>query len=167
MSIWTWIKNLGHHIKIDVTHIVVPALQLLQGLEDDGLLPGIAKLLDSTTGHLSTEINAVLQKAIIAGIAVGLGIEGLPDNPTPQQVLDFSNAAVAALAGKKKLGIKGEAITHLGIQLYNTITGIIDADKLANVKVTYGQIGKALEDTYQQLQQTLADIAAGKEDTTV
>lgn len=122
MSIWTWFEKVFDEAELKVNRVVVSILQAVQGLEDSGVLPFIAKILDKATGHLSTEINEGVKKAVTAGLVTELAIAGLPANPTEQDIKDFDSRVISAFAGKKAAqSMPGQVVSQLGAQLYNII----------------------------------------------
>lgn len=161
MSLWTWLGGIFHGIKVKIEPIVVGILQLVQKAEDTGLLPGIAKILDNLTGSkLPTEVNDELKAELPKLLAVWLGIAGLPPNPTDQQEKDFANAIENAIISKKaQQTVPGEVISDLGVQIYNRIKQIAAAH-VDGSKVTKAEIITAVEDSFQDLQNDIANAQA-------
>lgn len=159
-----WFGNLVHSAKVDIGKVLVPIMEAVQGLETSGVLPTIAAVLDKATAHLSTTINEALKKAIPAGLAAALAIEGLPDNPTDQDVKDFTTRIVNAVVSKKAAqSVPGQVISNLIAQTYKVIEGILTEAHTAGSNVTFAQITGAVEKVYQAYQ---ADIIAAQADPT-
>lgn len=160
MSLWSWLAGIGHTIKIKVAPLVVGILNIVKGLEDDGVLPAIAKVLAPITKNLSVEINTLVQTNVNKQLALWLGIEDLSTTPTQEEETTFATAVVNAFASKKASEtVKGQVETELGVQLYNIIATTIGADKVANIKVTAAQITGDVEEAFEDLQ---ADLAAAQ-----
>lgn len=153
-----WFGNLFHSAKVDIGRVLVPIMEAVQGLETSGVLPTIAAVLDKATGHLSTTINDALKKGIVAGIAGAFAIEGLPDDPTEQDVKDFTTRVVGAFAGKKTTqSLAGQVINNLAAQLYVIMESIITAAHTSGNNVTFAQITGAVEEAYQDYVQDVAN----------
>jgi hypothetical protein len=151
MSIWTWIDGIFHGAKIKLAPIVVGILQVLKGGETSGVLPAIAQALSGITKGLSVEINTLLTNNINNAIAAFLALEQLPANPTTAQLEAFGTAVLTAIEGKKATQtVTGQVNVNLGAILYTAIANTIGADKIANLKVTVGQIAIDVENAYAQ-----------------
>lgn len=149
MSIWTWIGGIFHDAKVKVAPVVVGILQVLKGGETSGLLPAIAKALSGITDGLSVQVNTLLTNNINNAIALFLGLELLPATPTVAQLDAFGLAVLTTVEGKKATqDVAGQVNVNLGAILYTTIANTIGADKVANLKVTAGQIAIDVEESY-------------------
>jgi hypothetical protein len=152
-----WLGHIFHNLKVKVAPVVVSILESVKGLEDTGLLPALASILDKSTHGVSSTINATLQKGITLGIASFLGIEGLPDSPTEADLLTFNDKVMAAVAeAKLKFPTKGEFWSKFGAHLYQIISDTIGPDNVHDGQGTYAKIIKAVEDAYQSYQDHLA-----------
>lgn len=161
MSLWTWLGGIFHDAKVKVAPLVVGILSVIKTGEVSGLLPAIAKVLSPITATLSVTVNNLVQTNINSQLALWLGVENLTTNPTPAQETAFATALVAAFATKQTAAtVKGQVETELGVQIYNIIATTIGADKVANIKVTAGQIATDVEEAYQDLQTDLANASA-------
>lgn len=137
--------------------VVVAILQGIKTFEDDGLLPAIAAMLDKTTNHLSVTVNDLIKAGLLKAIALQLAISGgISDNPTDDELKEFSKKVAAVLLTKKDQ-VKGETLTNLGVKIY-TILGAIHPDVAGHV--TFGQITTAIESAYQAFLKAQADLAA-------
>lgn len=146
-----------HSFKVSVAPMVVGILEAVQGLEDTGLLPGLAKIIDTATGGKGAEtINADLKAALPKAIAVFLGVEGLPANPTEQQEKDFETAILNAVVSKKaQQTVPGQVISALSIQIYDLIKKIA-ADHADGSAVKAAEIVTAVEEAWVDYQNDLA-----------
>jgi hypothetical protein len=149
MSIWTFLGGIFHTVKIKLAPIMVGILQVLKGGETSGILPAIAKVLSPITAGLSVTVNNALTANINNALAVFLGIEALPSNPTTAQLDAFGILVLTTLEGKKATqDVAGQVNVQLGALLYTAIANTIGADKIANLKVTVGQITIDIEGAY-------------------
>jgi hypothetical protein len=166
MSIWTWFGGIFHTIKVKVAPIIVSILEVLKGAEESGVADAISSFIDKALHtHVLEDINALVKKNIYNAIAVFLSLEGLPDNPTDEQIKAFVAIAVTALAGKVAAEtIKGKVYQDFGIQLYDIIKKEIAASKLSGKAVTANQIAIDIEEAYQDYVAAQAAIAAGQTD---
>lgn len=162
MSIWTWFGGIFHSIKVKIAPIIVSILEIVKGAEESGAADAIAKFIDKVfRTRVAEDVNAVIKKRVYDGIAVFLGIEGLPDNPTDDQIKALVSAATAALAGKVAAeSIKGKVYQDFGIHLYDIIKREVDASKLSHNPVTANQIAMDIEEAYQDYVAAQAQIAA-------
>lgn len=163
MSIWTWIGGIFHTIKVKVAPVIVSILEVIKGAEESGVADAISKFIDDALKtHIAEDINAQVKKRIYDAIALFLGIEGLPDSPTPDQIKAFVAVATQALAGKVAAeSVKGKVYQDFGIQLYTIIQSQVDAAKLSNNPVTANQIAGDIEEAYQDYVAAEAAIASG------
>lgn len=166
MSIWTWLGGILHDIKIKVAPLIVGIIEAVKAAETSGILPAIATVLAPITKNLSVTINNLVQANINTQLAVWLGIEGLPANPTEAQELAFSNAVAVAYEGKKAAEtVNGQVEQELGVQLYNIIVKTVGADKVAGTNVTANQIAGDIEEAYQDYVADQAAAAAAASDS--
>lgn len=160
MSIWTWISGIFHDAKVKLAPVVVGILEVLKGGETSGVLPAIAQALSGVTKGLSVTINNLVMANINNALAAFLALEQLPANPTTAQLEAFGTAVLTAIEGKKATQtVTGQVNVDLGAILYTTIANTIGADKVANVKVTAGQIAVDVETAYAQW--VASEAAAG------
>lgn len=161
MSLWSWLGNIVHDVKVKVAPLVVGILQVIKSGEDSGVLPAIAKVLSPITGTLSVAANNLVQANVNKQLALWLGIETLSATPTAEEEAAFATALYNAFASKKASEtVKGQVETELGVQIYNVIATTIGYDKVHNLKVTAGQIATDVEEVYQDLQDDLAAAQA-------
>jgi hypothetical protein len=162
-----WFGNIFHSIKVKVAPVVVSILEVLKGAEETGVADAISSFIDKALHtHVAEDINALVKKNIYNAIAAFLAIEGLPDNPTDDQIKAFVSVAVTALAGKVAAeSIKGKVYQDFGIQLYDIVKKAIDASKVSGNAVTANQIAGDIEQAYQDYKNAAAEIAAQEAET--
>lgn len=161
MSLWTWLAKVWHAFKVSVAPMVVGILELLQGGEDSGLFNGLSKIIDDATGSkVASDINAKLKAILPNAIAALLGVEGLPANPTDDQIKDFEQKILNAVISKKaQQSVPGQVISALGVQIYDIIKKLV-AEHADGSAITAAQITNAVEEVFQDLQ---ADKAAAQD----
>lgn len=162
MSIWTWFGGIFHSIKVKIAPIIVSILQVIKDGEESGIFDAIAQFIDKALkSHVAEDVNAIVKKNVYNGIALFLAIEGLPDNPTDEQIKAFVSAATTALVGKVAAeSVKGKVYQDFGIHLYDIIKREIDASKVSGHAVTANQIAGDIEEAYQDYLAAQAQIAA-------
>src|SRR5579871_4962193 len=103
-KIGAWFKKAFTDIQTDIAPIAVTITEGLKTAIDSGILPAITALIPDGIGadisaFLTKNGDAILSKAL----AVELGIEGLPANPTEDQMKAWVNSVISALAGTSAL----------------------------------------------------------------
>src|ERR1700749_1333049 len=127
-KIGAWLKKAFTTIKDDADTVAITVTEGIKQAIADGLLPAIAILTDSLfKTHLAEDVIAILNANINKILAVELAIQGLPDNPTEQDIQNFGNAVVTAVSGLSPTG-KSKLFTTLAAQVY----GIIEAQVNSN-----------------------------------
>lgn len=145
---WTWFKkNVVDHTK-DAAKVAMVVTETVKTLLANPVTGFLTNLLDTVTNtQLPTEVVNIISGAIPKILAVELGIQGLPDNPTPDQILAFEQAILKAFnvnADNSKL------YTILGAQVY----GIIQ-DTLNNTPGKFADWVNAVEQAYISYQKDL------------
>jgi hypothetical protein len=165
--LFKWLAALGHSVKVKAAPFIVSILQVLQKGEDIGLIPAIDKAIDDTFDtKIFENTNELLKKAIKAGIALFLGIEGLPDNPTEADIQTFiTNAENALISKKAQQSVPGEVISAMGVKMFAIIKNLVDAHKISETAVTAAEITDAIEEAFQDLQKAIAAAQANQEAT--
>jgi hypothetical protein len=88
-------------LKVDIAPIVVAITGGINTALESGLLGSIASVIESILpglGHVPETLVEELKKHMPAIIAANLGIIGLPDNPTIDQVKDFEQKVMDAFS---------------------------------------------------------------------
>ncbi len=142
--------------KVFVSHAVSAApvaITITEGIKTllanpiSSLLENIA---DTVTGTnlptaVANDINAIIPKIL----AVELGIEGLPQNPTADQILTFEQAVLSAFNVKSN---NSKLYTELGAQIY----GIIQASVNSSTGINFATLVADVEQAYIDYQKDLA-----------
>lgn len=142
--------------KVFVSHIISAApvaVTITEGIKAilanpiTGMLENIADLVTGTSipTVVAADINALIPKIM----AVELSVEGLPDNPTPAQILAFEQAVLAAFNVTSN---NSKLYTELGAQIY----GRIQAGVAGSQPITFAELVNDIEGAYQDYQKDLA-----------
>lgn len=146
MSIFTkigaWFKKAFTTIKDDADVVAITVTEAIKQGLDDGLLPALA---DVIPGSLPKEIVAELQIWIPKALALELGLQGLPDNASADQITAFVQTIVQAVAGSTAQA-KSKLWTTLAAQVYTLIE--TDVNQSANGNLTFAQIVEIVEAAY-------------------
>lgn len=158
MNIWQWLGKVFSSVKKDAAKIAVAITEDVQSALKSGILGALADTISAifpNVKHLPQDVVAEISNLAPKVLAAELAVQGLPDNPTEQDVLDFDKKILAAFElhdDKSKLysvftaQVYGILLKHVGK------TGVTFADKLADV-----------EEAYQDLQKDKAAIAVGQD----
>lgn len=125
MSIFTkigaWLAKAFKSVERDGDKIAIAITEGVQEALKSGVLTGIADVLEGIfpgVKNLPTEIVAELDKLIPKILASELALQGIPDNATPQDILDFENKVIAAFDVKSD---NSKLWTTLAAQVYGLI----------------------------------------------
>jgi len=146
MSIFTkigaWLGKAFKFIKNDADKVAIAITEAIKTGLDDGILPLLADIIP---GNVPKEVITLLEAWVPKILAIELGLQGLPDNPTVQQVIDFTNSIVQAVAKKSDLN-KSQLWTTFAAQVFNLIEAEINANP--NHGLSFAQIVKIVEEAY-------------------
>ena len=134
---FTDFKQNGLKIAVAITEGVQTALK-------SGIVTAIADVLSSVfpqVKNLPQEIVAELQVLIPKILASELALEGLPDNPTPDDLLKFENAVLAAFNVNSD---NSKLWTTLSSQIYARLQAFV-----GQPSVTFADLVEAVEGAYQ------------------
>lgn len=146
MSIFTkigaWLKKVFTEGLQDADKIAISVTEGVKTALVDGIAGFIADVLDGLTkSNIPTEIVTLLQNNISKILAVELAIQGLPANPTQQDILTFEQSVLAAF---NVTSDKSKLYTTLAAQIY----GIIQAQLGGQTKLTFAQLVVDVEQAY-------------------
>jgi hypothetical protein len=149
-SIGAWFKKVFTSIRKDIAPVAVSITEGIKTALDSGVAGFIAATVDAIVKtHLAEDIVAALKLYIPKVLATELAIEGLPDNPTEQDILDFENKVIAAFG---KVSDKSKLYTTLAASLYQHVK-----DAIADGKLTFAEAVAIIEESYQEYQQYLQE----------
>lgn len=152
-KVWDWLKGAFSYIKQDADKVAISITEEVKALLSSGVVTFLATFIDTefkTT--LGQDVVNLLNKVVPKVLAVELAIQGLPDNPTADDLKAFSDAVVKAFTGLDPQG-KTKLYTTLAAQVY----GIIETEVNKHEPVTFAELVAAVEEAYQDYLADLAD----------
>lgn len=150
IHVWAWFKKNFVDHSSSAASVAVTLTETLKTLLNNPIAGFLENLIDSVfhTG-LAKEIADVVTAEIPKVLAVELAIQGLPDNPTEEQILAFEQSVMKAFSVNSD---NSKLYTVLGAQIY----GIIKS-KLDDGKFTFAEAVQAVQEAYLAYQ---ADLVA-------
>lgn len=151
-NIWDWVKKVFKHIKTDGDKIAIAITEDIKGALDSGVVGGLAKVVSAvfpSVGNLPAEVVTKLQDLIPKVLASELALQGIPDNATAAQILEFEDKILDAF---KVSDQKSKLYSVLAAQIY----GILESYSNGTDK-TFAELLIKIEQAYQDY---LADKAA-------
>ena len=141
-----WFAKAFTTIETDVVPVAITVTEQLKAALASGATDLVEKAVDGLIGKpgLAEEVVGLIKLVIPKVLAVELAIQGLPINPTPEEVATFTQNVIAAftpLTAKDKL--------------YTTLAAQIVADVQAEQNLpgsTWAKIIAVCEEAYQQYQ---------------
>lgn len=104
---WQWLKKELKFIERDGAKIAITVTEHVKEGLQSGVIGFLATLADNLLkSHVAEDVVAAINKNIDKVIALELALQGLPDNPTAQQLSDFEQQIIGAfgkLDNKSKL----------------------------------------------------------------
>jgi hypothetical protein len=156
MSILTWFAKLFKWAKVDAAKIAVAITEGVQTALKSGVVGALADAISAVfpnVKHLPQDVVDELQKWIPKVLAAELALQGLPDNPTEQDILDFENKVMAAFGVHDN---KSKLYTTLGAQVYGILKKYSEG-----TSPTFAQLVLDLEEAYQDYLKDKAEADAG------
>ena len=151
INAWTWFKKtVIDHVKSGAA-IAVTITETVKTILNNPVATFLEDFADTVThSQLPTQIAAAVNSAIPKILAVELAVEGLPNNPTPEQVLAFEQSILKAIGVNSN---NSKLYTELGAQIY----GIIQAN-IAGGTTKFADWVIAVEQAYQDYKADLATV---------
>lgn len=146
MSIFTkvgaWISKVFNGALRDADQIAIVTTEAVKTALVNGVAGFIAEVLDGLTkSQVPTEILTLVQNNISKILAVELGIQGLPANPTEADILAFEQSVLTAFSVTSD---KSKLYTTLAAQIY----GIIKTQADSGTSFTFAQLVSDVESAY-------------------
>jgi hypothetical protein len=156
-----WLAGEFSHLKGVIAPSAVSVVEAIQAAEASGILDAVAAALAPVTNQLSVVVNNDIKLGIPVALAIGLGIEGLPANATPEDIAAFEQRILVA-TGNKNILVKGTWESNVGAQIYGLVqTAILSNAGTANAgTLTLAQIIPLIEKAFQAIQAAKAAAAA-------
>lgn len=152
-SAWSWFKKVFVSHTQSAGSVAVVVTETIKTLLANPLTGFLENVADAVTGtQVPTEIAAEINLTIPKVLAFELGIEGLPDNPIPAQILAFENSILSAFNVTNN---NSKLYTELASQVY----GIVQSN-IANGQTNFAAWVNAVEAAYGDYQKDLSANAA-------
>lgn len=143
-------NRLFTHVIKDADVVAISVTQAIKVAMDSGAAGFLAGVIDSLfKTHIAEDILTQLKKWIPEVLIAELGIQGLPENPTEQDVIDLENRILAAFAVHDQ---KSKLYSVLAAQIYTRLKALGDLPV-----VKFADAVAAIEDMYQQYLQDKID----------
>jgi hypothetical protein len=131
------------------------AISVTQGIKtaaEGTIAQTISVIIDEALNtHLAADALTALKFASMKALAVELAIQGLPDNPTGDDIAEFEFAVFQAITGKSPQA-RSKLWTTFAAQFYQLIKDAIGE----NSTLTFAQIVALIEKAYQQFKEDQA-----------
>jgi hypothetical protein len=150
---WTWFTKVFVSHAVSADKVAVTITETLKTLLANPVTGFLLNMADAVTGtqvptNIANAINGIIPKIL----AVELGIEGLPANPTADQITAFENQVLSAFNVSSN---NSKLYTEVGAQVY----GIIQAN-ITNGTTNFAGWVVAIETAYTDYKKDLAANAA-------
>ena len=155
-AVGKWIGKELTDVEVKVAPVLVSAIEAIRTAEADGVLPAISKALSPITGGLSVTINNDVEAGIPGALAAALGIEALPADKTAEQLTAFGQSVITAIAGQNA-AVKGAPYTKTVAQFII----LLQTSGATPGGQTLGKTITDVEEAYADMEQNIADAAAG------
>lgn len=157
MSVGSILKAIGHwfakafaNIKKDAAPVAITITEYLKNAVDSGLLKTITDLIP---GKMDDAVLEILKVALPKALAIELGLKGLPDNATPEQIQEFILSIEQAIGGKSWQQ-KSAFWTKYAVEVYSIIETQIN-NSPDHENLSFAQIVKIVQDAYEAYRQDL------------
>ncbi len=146
---WTWFTKVFVSHIVSAAPVAVTITEMIKALLANPVTGFLANIADAVFSmQLPTNVANLAINAINQILAVELGIEGLPANPTPDQILAFETAILKTFDISSN---NSKLYTLLGAQVY----GIIQTN-IAKGTTNFGSWVIAIEQIYALYKKDLA-----------
>lgn len=141
-KIWKWLQKVFTSLENDVDKFAISVTEHIKDNLDNGAIGFILDFVDKEFNtHIAPEVVGLLKNVIPKVLAAELAIQGLPINPTEQDILDFENKVLDAFGLHSQ---KDKMYTVLASQIYieiktlmNKTEGITFADTVKLIETAY------------------------------
>lgn len=153
-NLWSWFKNIFKNIIKHADAVAITVTEEIKAALNSGVAGFLASLVDQMTkSHIAENIVDFLKKNITKVLAAELAVQGLPDNPTEDDILRFENEILMAFG---KIDNKSKLYTTLAAQIY----GLIDTTlkTTPDTPPTFAEWVRVVEEAYQDYLQDKEDF---------
>ena len=154
-DVWEWFRRTFKHVKYDVDKIAISVTQAIKTAADSPISQVIATSIDTALhSHLAEDALAVIKVAAIRALAVELALQGVPDNPSEDDILNFEKEVYKAIAGKDPQA-QSKLWTSFAASLYSIIKEALNEGN----DLTFAEIVAIVEDAYQAYKKAQEEAA--------
>lgn len=150
LDVIKWIKGwrldkFFKSVKDNIDKVAISVTEAVKNAAEGEAVKAIASVIDEALHSTIAEDGLELIKtASVKALAVELAIQGVPDNPTGEDILKFEKAAFEAITGMQPEG-KSKLWTTFAAQLYSIIKDALEQDN----KLTFAEIVAIVEAAYK------------------
>ncbi len=149
ISAWTWFKKAFIDHTQSGASVAVVITETAKAILENPVVGFLANVLDGITHTgLPTAAIALINNQMPKILATELAIQGLPENPTPDQILAFEQDIIKAFGVKSS--DNGKLYTVLSAQIYGIIQNTVN-----NTQGKFADWVIAVEAAYQDYQTDL------------
>jgi len=152
-NLWTWFKNIFKFVERHADVVAITITEEIKTALNNGVAGFLALIVDNLTkSHVAADIVEILKKNIQKVLAVELAVQGLPDNPTADDILKFENEILASFG---KIDNQSKLYTTLAAQIYGLIDTTLKATP--DTPPTFAEWVHVVEQAYQDYLQDKQD----------
>lgn len=151
-NLWTVIKKFFKGGEKKFAHLAVAILEDIKPALDGGLLGFLANMIDNLTkSNIAQEIIDFTKKEFPKVLAAALALEGLPDNPTAEDILKFEQSVLDAFG---KLDKKSKLYTVVAADTYGIFKETFDTTP--DVPPTFFELADAVQRAFKKFEENKA-----------
>jgi len=163
LDIIKWIKGwrldkFFHNFKKNALNVAISITEAVKTTSEGALFTTLATVIDEALKtHVASDVLSIIHSASLKLLAAELAVEGLPDNPTEADILEFEKRVFEAISGQSTFG-QSKLWTTFASQMYGIIQERLATD--TDGKYTFAEIVEDIEKAYQQFVKDKADAEA-------
>lgn len=143
------------HFKANADKVAIAVTQAVKTALEGQVAQSISAVLDEIfKTHIAEDVLAVLKVAALKTLAIELAIQGIPDNPSGDDILNFEKQVWEAITGKSPQD-KAKLWTTFAAQFFVRVKALLGE----NTTLTFAQIVILIEQAYQDYLSDLAQAA--------
>ncbi len=147
------IANLFKSFKKGVAKTAVSITEAIKTATEGSIVKTLASFIDGALNtHLAEDARLLINKLALKALAVELAIEGLPDNPTEDDITSFEEDVITVVSGLTP-SQSSKLWTTLAAQVYEHIKEALGNDDV----ITFAEIVNVVEESYQDYIKDKAD----------
>lgn len=145
-NLWTWFKNIFKNVKKHGAQVAITITEQVKDALNTGAAGFIALTVDNLANtHLAENVLSILRTNIPKLLAVELAVQGLPDNPTKEDILKFETDVINAFG---KMDKKSKFYTTFAADVYGIVKETLETTP--DKKPTFAELVAAVEKAYER-----------------